>query len=53
MPTTAPLLFGALSPEDLTDPLARPYTDCWTVVASLGGVPALSVPCSSADSRSG
>ena len=44
MPTTAPLLFGDLAPEDLTDPMARPYTDCWTVVTSLVGVPSLSVP---------
>ncbi|GAB3995357.1 Asp-tRNA(Asn)/Glu-tRNA(Gln) amidotransferase subunit GatA [Nocardioides marmoraquaticus] len=44
MPTTAPMLFGAASPEELTDPLARPYTDCWTVVTSLAGVPSLSVP---------
>lgn len=44
MPTTAPLLWGDLTPEDLTDPMARPYTDCWTVVTSLVGIPALSVP---------
>ncbi len=44
MPTTAPVLFGDLSPEELTDPLGRPYTDCWTVVTSLCGLPALSVP---------
>lgn len=44
MPTTAPLLFGDLTPEDLTDPMARPYTDCWTVVTSLSGIPSLSVP---------
>lgn len=44
MPTTAPLLFGDLTPEDLTDPMASPYTDCWTVVTSLSGVPSLSVP---------
>lgn len=44
MPTTAPLLFGELTPEDLADPMAAPYTDCWTVVANLVGVPALSVP---------
>ena len=36
--------FGDLSPEELTDPLGRPYTDCWTVVTSLCGLPALSVP---------
>ena len=45
MPTAAPLLHGAITPEDLADPLAAPYTDCWTVVANLAGVPALSVPC--------
>ncbi len=45
MPTSAPLLHGAITPEDLADPLAAPYTDCWTVVANLAGVPALSVPC--------
>lgn len=44
MPTTAPLLFGEITPEELADPLAAPYTDCWTVVANLAGVPALSVP---------
>ncbi len=44
MPTVAPLLVGAVSPEELADPMAAPYTDCWTVVANLAGVPALSVP---------
>ena len=44
MPTTAPLLDGHASPEDLADPLAAPYTDCWTVVANLVGLPALSLP---------
>ena len=44
MPTTAPLLDGDLAPEDLADPLAAPYTDCWTVVANLVGLPAVSVP---------
>jgi aspartyl-tRNA(Asn)/glutamyl-tRNA(Gln) amidotransferase subunit A len=44
MPTPAPLLFGQITPEELADPLAAPYTDCWTVVANLAGVPALSVP---------
>jgi aspartyl-tRNA(Asn)/glutamyl-tRNA(Gln) amidotransferase subunit A len=44
MPTTAPLLDGEITPEDLADPLAAPYTDCWTVVANLAGLPALSVP---------
>jgi aspartyl-tRNA(Asn)/glutamyl-tRNA(Gln) amidotransferase subunit A len=44
MPTTAPLLEGHTSPEDLADPMAAPYTDCWTVVANLVGLPALSLP---------
>jgi aspartyl-tRNA(Asn)/glutamyl-tRNA(Gln) amidotransferase subunit A len=44
MPTTAPLLEGHISPEDLADPMAAPYTDCWTVVANLVGLPALSLP---------
>ncbi|MGJ9423548.1 amidase [Aeromicrobium sp. CF3.5] len=44
MPTVAPLLVGPVTPEELADPLAAPYTDCWTVVANLAGVPALSVP---------
>ena len=44
MPTVAPLLRGAVSPEELADPMAAPYTDCWTVVANLAGVPALSIP---------
>jgi aspartyl-tRNA(Asn)/glutamyl-tRNA(Gln) amidotransferase subunit A len=44
MPTTAPVLEGGLSPEDLADPMAAPYTDCWTVVANLVGLPALSLP---------
>ena len=38
MPTAAPLLFGEITPEELADPLAAPYTDCWTVVANLAGV---------------
>lgn len=50
MPTTAPLLFGSISPEDLADPMAAPYTDCWTVVANLTGLPALSVPAPVPDS---
>lgn len=51
MPTTAPLLDGDISPEELADPLAAPYTDCWTVIANLAGLPAISVPagCSDAD----
>jgi aspartyl-tRNA(Asn)/glutamyl-tRNA(Gln) amidotransferase subunit A len=44
MPTTAPLLEGHITPEDLADPLAAPYTDCWTVVANLVGLPAVSLP---------
>lgn len=44
MPTTAPLLEGHTAPEDLADPMAAPYTDCWTVVANLVGLPALSLP---------
>ena len=44
MPTTAPLLEGHMSVEDMADPLAAPYTDCWTVVANLVGLPAVSVP---------
>jgi aspartyl-tRNA(Asn)/glutamyl-tRNA(Gln) amidotransferase subunit A len=28
----------------MADPLAAPYTDCWTVVANLVGLPAVSVP---------
>ena len=44
MPTAAPLLEGEITPEEMADPLAAPYTDCWTVVANLAGVPALSVP---------
>jgi aspartyl-tRNA(Asn)/glutamyl-tRNA(Gln) amidotransferase subunit A len=39
MPTTAARLGGYLD-----DPLAVPRTDCWTVVANLAGVPALSLP---------
>ena len=39
MPTTAARLGGYLD-----DPLAVPRTDCWTVVANLTGVPALSLP---------
>jgi aspartyl-tRNA(Asn)/glutamyl-tRNA(Gln) amidotransferase subunit A len=39
MPITAARLGGYLD-----DPLAVPRTDCWTVVANLTGVPALSLP---------
>jgi aspartyl-tRNA(Asn)/glutamyl-tRNA(Gln) amidotransferase subunit A len=44
MPTPAPLLSGEITPEELADPMSAPYTDCWTVVANLTGLPALSVP---------
>ncbi len=44
MPTTAPLLHSARSPEEIADPLTAPYTDCWTVVANLVGLPSVSVP---------
>ena len=44
MPTPAPLLFGEITPEEMADPLAAPYTDCWTVVANLAAIPAISVP---------
>ena len=44
MPTPAPLLAGEITPEELADPMSAPYTDCWTVVANLAGLPALSVP---------
>jgi aspartyl-tRNA(Asn)/glutamyl-tRNA(Gln) amidotransferase subunit A len=45
MPTTAPA-FPPLGPPDavVADPALAPYTDCWTVVANLAGLPALSVP---------
>ncbi len=45
MPTTAPRFAPAGPPTaDVADPMTRPYTDCWTVVANLAGVPSLSVP---------
>ncbi len=44
MPTTAPMLAGEVSEQELADPMAAPYTDCWTVLANLTGLPALSVP---------
>jgi aspartyl-tRNA(Asn)/glutamyl-tRNA(Gln) amidotransferase subunit A len=44
MPTTAPVLEGITSVEQMADPMVAPYTDCWTVVANLAGLPALSVP---------
>lgn len=45
MPTTAPP-FPPLGPAnaDVADPALPPYTDCWTVVANLAGLPAVSVP---------
>jgi len=39
MPVTAPRLGLGLD-----DPLAVPRTDCWTVLANLTGIPALSLP---------
>ena len=39
MPLTAPLLGLGLD-----DPMAAPRTDCWTVLANLTGIPALSLP---------
>lgn len=44
MTTTAPLLDCATSPEEVADPLTAPYSDCWTVVANLAGLPSISVP---------
>ncbi|MCL8027355.1 amidase [Nocardioides bruguierae] len=47
MPTTAPLLSALSTPggaEGITDPALAPYTDCWTVVANMAGLPALSLP---------
>jgi aspartyl-tRNA(Asn)/glutamyl-tRNA(Gln) amidotransferase subunit A len=50
MPSTAPLLtdetadVADISAVELADPLTAPYTDCWTVVANLAGLPALSLP---------
>ncbi|QWC85841.1 amidase [Nocardioidaceae bacterium] len=45
MPTTAPGFAPAGPPTvDVADPLTAPYTDCWTVVANLAGLPSLSVP---------
>ncbi len=45
LPTTAPLFAPAGPPNaSVADPMLAPYTDCWTVVANLAGVPALSVP---------
>jgi aspartyl-tRNA(Asn)/glutamyl-tRNA(Gln) amidotransferase subunit A len=45
MPTTAPA-FPPVGPDDevVADPARAPYTDCWTVVANLAGLPAVSVP---------
>ena len=45
MPTTAPAFAPAGPPTTaVADPLTAPYTDCWTVVANLAGLPALSAP---------
>ncbi|SDR80088.1 aspartyl-tRNA(Asn)/glutamyl-tRNA(Gln) amidotransferase subunit A [Nocardioides scoriae] len=44
MPTVAPLLAGEESARELADPMGAPYTDCWTVVANLAGLAAVSVP---------
>lgn len=44
MPTVAPPLAGEITAAELADPMSAPYTDCWTVVANLTGLPALSVP---------
>ncbi|HET6878209.1 MAG TPA: amidase [Jatrophihabitans sp.] len=45
MPTTAPLLADAeLAGPELAAELPAPYTECWTVVANLARLPALSVP---------
>ena len=49
MPTVAPLLAGEESARELADPMGAPYTDCWTVVANLAGLPAVSVPAAVAD----
>lgn len=47
MPTTAPRL-DQVENLILADPLSAPYTDCWTVLANLAGVPALSFPAGTA-----
>ena len=39
MPVTAPPLGLGLD-----DPMSAPRTDCWTVLANLTGIPALSLP---------
>ncbi len=44
MPSTAPLLTDVGRWGNLTDPMCSPYTDCWTVVANLAGLPSVSVP---------
>ena len=45
MPTTAPA-FPPEGPADavVADPARAPYTDCWTVVDNLAGLPAVSLP---------
>lgn len=49
MPTTAPLLAAVGRASGLDDPLCAPYTDCWTVVANLVGLPSVSVPAGCSD----
>ncbi len=45
MPTTAPRFAPAGPPtSSVADPMLAPYTDCWTVVANLTGLAAVSVP---------
>ena len=45
MPTTAPLLADAeAAGPELAAELPAPYTECWTVVANLAHLPAISVP---------
>jgi aspartyl-tRNA(Asn)/glutamyl-tRNA(Gln) amidotransferase subunit A len=50
MPTTAPLVTGwtadadAVTEAELADPMHAPYTDCWSVVANLARLAALSMP---------